>query len=256
MSVTSLRVEAKVLARLAAPVVFGQVGLMALGVVDTLMVGHLGVAEELAGVALGNSWSWGLVVFALGASAGLDPALTQAHGARDGDAYDRAVAMGALLLAILCVPIVLGHLFTEVALGALGQPVEVLGLSGAYNRAIAWGVGPFIFFSLLRQGMQAREVMRPAVWAIALGNLVNVPANLFFIEGGFGWEGMGPVGVGWSTTIVRWTMFLAIAVTAGRERRGISRGLARTTDRLRRTWRLATTARAFRCWCVCWPAVH
>ena len=39
--------------RLALPIVVVQVGMMLLGVVDTVMVGHVS-ARDLAGVALGN----------------------------------------------------------------------------------------------------------------------------------------------------------------------------------------------------------
>ena len=41
------------MSRLAVPVVLAQVGLMLMGVVDTLMVGHVS-ADALAAVALGN----------------------------------------------------------------------------------------------------------------------------------------------------------------------------------------------------------
>ena len=47
------RVALRALLTLALPVIVVQVGLMAMGVVDTIMVGHVS-PEALAAVALGN----------------------------------------------------------------------------------------------------------------------------------------------------------------------------------------------------------
>ena len=47
------RAELRALLALAVPVVFVQLGMMLMGVVDTVMVGHLS-AQALAAVALGN----------------------------------------------------------------------------------------------------------------------------------------------------------------------------------------------------------
>ena len=51
--------------RLAGPVVVIQVGMMLMGVVDTIMVGHVS-AVALAAVALGNLYFFGLGVFGMG----------------------------------------------------------------------------------------------------------------------------------------------------------------------------------------------
>ena len=50
----SLRAELSLLTRLSAPVALSQLGMMLMGAVETLLVGHLG-AVELAASALGQS---------------------------------------------------------------------------------------------------------------------------------------------------------------------------------------------------------
>ena len=55
--------------------------MMAMGVVDTVMVGHLS-ARALAAVALGNLYFFGLAIFAIGTLMVLDPVVAQAVGAR------------------------------------------------------------------------------------------------------------------------------------------------------------------------------
>ena len=74
--------------RLALPVVIIQVGMMAMGVVDTIMVGHIS-AQALAAVALGNLYFFSLAVFAMGTLMVLDPVVAQAVGAGDEPAIAR-----------------------------------------------------------------------------------------------------------------------------------------------------------------------
>src|SRR5688500_7343776 len=56
---------------LALPVVVVQVGIMFMGVVDTMMVGHVS-ATDLAGVALGSLYFFGITIVGMGVLLGLD----------------------------------------------------------------------------------------------------------------------------------------------------------------------------------------
>ena len=49
-----LQLEFRTLARLSLPIIVGQITQMLFGLIDTLMIGHLGTTE-LAAVAFGNS---------------------------------------------------------------------------------------------------------------------------------------------------------------------------------------------------------
>ncbi|MCA9712392.1 MAG: MATE family efflux transporter, partial [Myxococcales bacterium] len=62
---TSPRAELRELLRLGLPVAVTQLGVMLLGVVDTMMVGHLGTLA-LDAAALGSLWVWGTAVFGIG----------------------------------------------------------------------------------------------------------------------------------------------------------------------------------------------
>ena len=67
-----LRRELAAATRLAAPVALVQLGLMAMGVVDTMMLGHLS-AQALAAGALGHISTVGLLILGAGILAALDP---------------------------------------------------------------------------------------------------------------------------------------------------------------------------------------
>ncbi len=125
--------ESRALLRLALPVVVVQVGIMAMGVVDTIMVGHLS-ATALAAVALGNLYFFGCAILGMGALMGLDPVVAQALGAGDHPAVARGVQRGLILAVVLSVPAAIALLYAEPVLRALGQPAEVVPLAGAYAR--------------------------------------------------------------------------------------------------------------------------
>src|SRR3982750_4118898 len=75
--------------RLALPVAAVQLGLMAMGVIDTIMVGHLSPAA-LASAALGNLYFFIAGIFGQGTLMALDPVISQAVGAREDEAISRA----------------------------------------------------------------------------------------------------------------------------------------------------------------------
>ena len=85
------RADLAALLRLAAPMVLIQVGLMLMGVVDTIMVGRVSPAA-LAAVALGNMYFFVITIFGLGVLMALDPIVAQALGARDELAVSRGSA--------------------------------------------------------------------------------------------------------------------------------------------------------------------
>src|SRR5215210_8978732 len=97
--------ELRPMLRLAVPVVIIQVGMMAMGVVDTIMVGHIS-AQALAAVALGNLYFFSLAVFGMGTLMVLDPVVAQAVGANDVPAVARALQRGVLLAVLLTLPTV------------------------------------------------------------------------------------------------------------------------------------------------------
>lgn len=208
--------ERQALLRLALPVVLVQVGVMLMGVVDTIMVGHLS-AKALAGVALGNLYFFGCAVLGMGALMGLDPVVSQALGARDHDAMARAVQRGLVLAVLFSIPVTLVLLTGESGLRAMGQPPEVVPLAGAYTRWSAPGVLPFYLFVVLRQSLQAMRQVRPILICIVAGNLINLFLNWVLIYGHLGAPALGITGSAISTTIGRWALPAILLLLAWRE---------------------------------------
>ena len=90
------RADIAAMLRLAIPVVVVQVGMMLLGVVDTMVVGRL-TSQALAAVALGHVVIVGVSSFGIGMLLALDPLVSQAVGGGDPAAVRRSVQRGLLL---------------------------------------------------------------------------------------------------------------------------------------------------------------
>ena len=208
--------ESRALLRLALPVVLVQVGVMAMGVVDTIMVGHLS-ATALAAVALGNLYFFGCAILGMGALMGLDPVVAQALGAGDHPAIARGVQRGLILATLLSVPAAVALLYAEPVLRYMSQPAEVVPLAGAYARWTAPSVLPLYLFVVLRQSLQALRAMRPILICILAGNLINGFLNWILIYGHLGAPARGVTGTAISTTIGRWALpFILLALAWSR----------------------------------------
>jgi multidrug resistance protein, MATE family len=202
--------------RLAVPVVVIQVGMMAMGVVDTIMVGHIS-AQALAAVALGNLYFFGLAVFAMGTLMVLDPVVAQAVGARDRPAIARAVQRGVLLAGLLAVPTVVLLSLAVPVFTLARQPAEVVPLAAAYAVRTAPGTLPFLLFIVFRQSLQSMGRTAPIVAAIVAANVANGALNWALIFGHLGFPAMGVVGSAWATSISRGLLILTLWVAARRQ---------------------------------------
>ena len=201
------------LIRLAMPVAAVQVGVMLMGAVDTVMVGHLS-ARDLAAVALGNLYFFLTASFGLGTLFALDPVISQAFGADDRAGIARGIQRGFVMAAVLA-------LFSSLLLTPglpfltfVRQPPDVIPVAAEYALVSIPGVLPFYVFIVLRQSLQAMGRVAPIVVVIVGANLANVFFNWVLIFGNLGFPAMGAVGSGWATTLSRWVMVMALLVVA------------------------------------------
>ncbi|MEZ6197227.1 MAG: MATE family efflux transporter [Planctomycetota bacterium] len=215
MSSSSPRDEVVSLLRLALPITAVQVGMMAMGVVDNLMVGRVS-PEALAAANLGHAYS-SAVSFALGGLLyALDPLVSQAFGAGDRTRLARHVERGLALALVISVPVMVLHALSGPVFRALEQDPRIIPGAVSYVERLGFSAPAFLLFTALRQSFQATDRTREIVVAIVLGNLLNVVANYGLVFGNFGLPALGVAGSAIATTICRWGMLLVI-LFAGRD---------------------------------------
>ena len=214
---TPFRRELSILIRLSVPIALTQIALMAMGVVDTLMLGHVD-KEALGSAALANTWLVGCQLIFQGFLFGLDPVVSQAYGARDRRKLSLTLQRGLLLgvLAAFCSAPLL--LFTSDVLQATGQDGSLL--SGCQDYAIARipGLLPFYLFVVLRVWLQGRLILRPLLFTALIGNVVNAIANYALIFGHFGMPELGVHGAGVATSCTQWAVLIALLLIIWKKR--------------------------------------
>lgn len=210
------REDLKAILKLALPVIAVQLGLMLMGVVDTMVVGRVS-AVALAAVALGNLATMTISSFGMGVLFALDPLVSQAVGAGDKNSIRRSVQRGMLIALLLCFPTAIALLPGNLVLPLLQQPAEVIPIASSYAQIRILGLLPFFGFVVLRQTLQAMQKLRPIVHTTLLANIVNLGADYALV---FGWgpiPALGPLGSAWATTGIRWVVFFILIYIARRD---------------------------------------
>ena len=161
---------------LALPVVLAELGWMAMGLVDTLMVGRIS-AEAIGAVGIGTSLFMGVSIFGIGLLLGLDTLVAQAYGAGRVDECHRWLVHGLVLAVVMTAPVVIVFLLLGRWLEAWGLHPDVLGLAEPYVRILAWSVLPLFLYAAFRRYLQGMGIVRPVMVALFTANIFNVFAN-------------------------------------------------------------------------------
>jgi len=203
---------------LAVPVVLSELGWMAQGVVDTIMVGRLGPAS-IGAVALGNAVCYTPSLFGIGLLLGLDTLVAQAYGRKDYDGCHRWLAQG-IYLAIFVTPLVMASVWlASFGYSRFGIAPEVATPAGSYLRILNWGTLPLLIYGGTRRYLQGVGQVRVVTVTFVGANLFNWLGNWVLIYGHWGMPRMGVNGSALSTVIARLFMALALLGFAWRYER-------------------------------------
>ena len=188
---------------LAGPVVASRLGIMAMGLVDTIVVGRHSVTE-LGFLAL--AWAPTMVVLTtgIGLLSGVQVLTSQAIGAgRPGDT-------GAILRRGLVYAFWLGLAAIGVVAGVLGLAIGQIGLDPALAagavpvlRVLALSLLPILIVDSGIFWLEAHGRPVPGMVAMWGANVVNLGINLWLVPGDSGFPVAGAVASGWATLISR-----------------------------------------------------
>lgn len=220
----------KALWRLALPMIFSNITVPLLGLVDTAVIGHLDSPIYLGGVAIGavaTSFLFMLLLFLRMSTTGL---AAQALGAQNPQALARAF-MQPLLLALLAgaAIVLLRYPLIELALRIVGGNGEVLEQARRFLE-IRWLSAPAALANLVLLGwLLGVQYVRAPVILLIVGNLLNIVLDIWLVMG-LGWNVRGAAA---ATAIAEYATFLLGLWLAWRVMR--LRGI--TLPMLRQAWR-------------------
>ena len=205
----TIREHAKSTITLAYPVMIGQLGMIMMGVVDSIMVGGLG-AVPLAAAALGNSLFILILIIGIGVSYAVTPLVAIAVGANKisdcGLIFRQSVIVNMVLSIIL---LALSFLCADL-IKYLNQPPRVAAQAISYTKILGYSIIPVMLFQTYKQFIEGFGVMRPAMVITLAANLVNAGVNWILIFGKFGFPMLALNGAGWATFISRLFMGFVI----------------------------------------------
>src|SRR5271166_3536779 len=149
---------------MALPLVLAELGWMAMGIIDTIMVGRLPhAAVAIGAVSLGTALFYTCTIYGGALLLGLDTLISQAHGARNPDECHRSL-WNALYL---CVPVTAVLIVINIAIAAslplLGVNPYVLPSATSYIRILNWGTPPLMLYFAFRRYLQGIGVVRPVM---------------------------------------------------------------------------------------------
>jgi MATE family multidrug resistance protein len=212
------RRELRAMIVLAVPVVLSELGWMAQGIVDTIMVGRLGPAA-IGAVAVGNAVFYTPSLFGIGLLLGLDTLVSQAYGREDHDACHHWLAQGAYLACIASPPLMLVLWGVSYGFTHVGIAPQVAGPAAGYLRMLLLSTLPLLLYGAARRYLQGVGQVRVITVTFVIANLLNWLFNWVLIYGKLGFPAMGVNGSALSTVIARVGMAAALIGFAWRYER-------------------------------------
>jgi multidrug resistance protein, MATE family len=205
-SLTELRATLAI----AAPLAGANLAQMAMQVINTVMVGHLG-ALALAAAGLGAALYATLLMICQGVLTAVAPLAAHAFGLGDRPAAGRLAGAGLLLAACLAVPVFAILSEIPLLLAALGYAPALVVDIGRFLDAARWGVPAFLGLAVLRFLLIA--AFRPRIVMVVPVMAVPVYGVLAWalIFGHSGAPPLGVVGAGCASATMQWLMLLALA---------------------------------------------
>lgn len=194
----TLRAELAGLLALAIPVVLSEIGWIAMGLVDTIMVGRLG-PQAIGAVGVASAAYYTPSLFGIGLLLGLDTLVSQAWGRREYEECHGWLSQG-VYVALLYTPIaMLTVAMMPMLFSHIGINAAVSGDAGSYLTLLNLGTLPLLIYAAFRRYLQGVGQVRPVTFTLISANLINWGGNWALIYGHLGMPAMGLRGSALST---------------------------------------------------------
>jgi MATE family multidrug resistance protein len=189
---------------LAWPLVLAEIGWMAMGIIDTVMVGRLpDSATAIGAVSLGGILFSTCSIFGGCLLLGLDTLISQAYGAgRIADCH-RSLWNALYLCAAIAPALMIVNVALAVGLSRFGVNPRILPQATAYIRILNWGTLPLMLYFAFRRYLQGIGLVKPVMFAVVSANAINLFGNWVLIYGRLGFHAMGTDGSAWATCAAR-----------------------------------------------------
>ena len=193
-----------------------QLAQMGMGVTDVIMAGRYS-SVDLAGVSLGGSIMWPVMMLMMGLVQAVTPTVAQLNGAKDYRGIGVVIRQG-LRMALgggLVAAVLMNN--AEPFYRLMQVDPEAIEISVPYLRMASFGIPALMCFYCLRFLSDGMGFTRPALFIAVSALLCKIPLNYVLIYGHFGLPEMDGIGCGAAQAIVMWLqLVLILLVVSGR----------------------------------------
>lgn len=188
--------------RLAIPVVSTYLGIMLMGMEDLLFVGRVSPVS-VAAVGLGTSLFAWVMIFGFGLLSALEYTVSTAVGRGQKHEAVEWMVQGTWLALAVSVP---GTWLLQISASEvtrwLSVDPEVAQLMRPYLLTLSWSLFPVLAFTAKRLTFQAMGNARPGLYALVLGNVINIALNAWWVPH------EGAAGSARATLVGRWFLWI------------------------------------------------
>ncbi|MCX0334953.1 MATE family efflux transporter [Acinetobacter radioresistens] len=207
---TTTRFEIKKLFQLMLPILVTQFAQAGLGLIDTIMAGHLS-PTDLAAIAVGVGLWIPIMLLFSGIMIATTPLVAEANGARDFNNIPTIARQSLWMAFMLGILAMLVLQLMPFLLPLFGVPENLQPKAGLFLHAIGLGMPAVTMYAALRGYSEALGYPRPVTAISLLALLVLVPLNMIFMYGLGPIPALGSAGCGFATSILQWLMLIALA---------------------------------------------
>jgi multidrug resistance protein, MATE family len=212
LTLKKYKTEASEMMRLSLPIIISQLGIVGMGVADTIQVGQIEgrSAISVAASGLSNSLFFTFAVIGLLALGVVAPMISKA------DAEENRSEINHLFRASIKVALILGLitlgtcLILTVFMSSMGQDPEVIALAKPFTLLITLSVIPLFLFAAFRQLSDGLGKSYLAMYVTLSALLLNIVLNYFLINGNGFFPRLELVGAGVATLLSRIYMASAL----------------------------------------------
>ncbi|MCO5248031.1 MAG: MATE family efflux transporter [Chitinophagales bacterium] len=195
--------------KIAFPLILSNVTQIALGLIDTAMVGSIDYMQ-LAAAALVTNVIAIPQIAAIGLTTAMTPLVAIANGQDNTFSASRFLYNGVFVCLVTGIIIAISLELNPDILYHLGQDEKVVAIAIPYFKVMAWSLIPMTFFLSMKQFCDALEYTKVAMTFSLLSIPLNVSLNWVLIFGHFGLPRLELLGAGIGTIMTRILMALGL----------------------------------------------
>jgi len=204
--------------KLAVPVIIGQLGLIMMGVVDSLMVGELG-PDYLAAAALANHVVILILIIGLGVSMAVTQLVAISIGAEKHDEAQLLFKQSLVVNSVFGIVMTILIVIASELIQYLNQPPLVVKYASSYTKILSISIIPWMIYQSYKQFIEGLSITHPPMVVTIIANLLNAFVNWILIFGNLGFPKLELDGAGMATSASRIFMVIVLIIYVNRSKR-------------------------------------